>query len=727
MFGEILFHIAFFIKKHIKFFRFFLYGIVVFIILTFISGKIYQNYDNRIDRGAIAVQNSVFGDKFSSFKYLEQGWDPSDSLWFYNTTQGSDLIPYDFFLVLKQANSDELFRSNANMDKLRYLTQQKSFFNPDALPVGITKDSYAGKDYVGYTCAACHTSQVNYNGVAIRIDGGPAMADMTGFLLGLEKALHVVTPVESKHNILASKEAQYNAAKSDEFIQAVIALNNDYDDKKEVVEDLKKWTNFVSHYNNINHSELDYGYARLDAFGRIYNRVLQHVLNKSQVKDVLSNLLNIDGSWLLSADQIEQVLKGTNETVFQKDQFEKVIKRLQYRYDGYPGLNAGQIQIVKKAIFNEPNAPVSYPYLWDIAQSDYVQWNALASNAGLGPLGRNAGEVTGVFATLDWTVKKGFKLSSFLSTLLTGQKDKSHQIVFTSSIDLTNLQRLEQHLHQLMSPKWPGEILGQINDDKKKKGRLIYKSYCQSCHEDIDREDSARKVIAKISNINIIGTDHKTAINSVSYKGKSGNIKHTYQKLEVGSILMEEDAPVKDILTAVVTGAVATPDPDKWPIRRFADWIYTLGMSFATNKIKASIKRGNYEVDTTANPYNSLLSYKARPLNGIWATAPYLHNGSVPSLHHLLLPYRADCQVYDDDCRPNTFVVGSREFIPEYVGFASQGYDGFKFDTSKYGNHNTGHNFGNVDSQWNDKTNGFGLPALTKEQRSDLLEYLKSI
>src|SRR5262249_57074934 len=30
--------------------------------------------------------------------------------------------------------------------------------------------------------------------------------------------------------------------------------------------------------------------------------------------------------------------------------------------------------------------------------------------------------------------------------------------------------------------------------------------------------------------------------------------------------------------------------------------------------------------------FRGLLTYRARPLNGIWATAPYLHNGSVPSL-----------------------------------------------------------------------------------------------
>src|SRR5205807_2120961 len=46
-----------------------------------------------------------------------------------------------------------------------------------------------------------------------------------------------------------------------------------------------------------------------------------------------------------------------------------------------------------------------------------------------------------------------------------------------------------------------------------------------------------------------------------------------------------------------------------------------------------------------------LFGYTARPLNGVWATAPYLHNGSVPNLYALLLP---------PDQRPADFWVGTR-------------------------------------------------------------------
>ena len=125
------------------------------------------------DRGAATVTADTFGDKFTQVKYLNQNWSPADSLWFYTTTQGSDLLPYDFFLHLENAKSTEPFRSPENMNRYRYLPQTATTANPDALPVGMVADEYRGKKYMGFTCAACHTTQVNYNNVGLRIDGGP--------------------------------------------------------------------------------------------------------------------------------------------------------------------------------------------------------------------------------------------------------------------------------------------------------------------------------------------------------------------------------------------------------------------------------------------------------------------------------------------------------------------------------------------------------------------------
>src|SRR5690625_624942 len=87
--------------------------VLIAMALLFAGGKLYQDWDQDADRGAIPMPTSAFGDSYSTPVYLEQGWSRSDSLWFYNTTQGSALMPYDFFLALEQAESEALFRSDA--------------------------------------------------------------------------------------------------------------------------------------------------------------------------------------------------------------------------------------------------------------------------------------------------------------------------------------------------------------------------------------------------------------------------------------------------------------------------------------------------------------------------------------------------------------------------------------------------------------------------------------
>ena len=65
--------------------------------------------------------------------------------------------------------------------------------------------------------------------------------------------------------------------------------------------------------------------------------------------------------------------------------------------------------------------------------------------------------------------------------------------------------------------------------------------------------------------------------------------------------------------------------------------------------------------------------YLAPPLYGVWANAPYLHNGSVPTLHDMLRPHAE---------RPASFHVGNRELDPVKVGYQSGPGPGYSlFDT----------------------------------------------
>ena len=60
------------------------------------------------------------------------------------------------------------------------------------------------------------------------------------------------------------------------------------------------------------------------------------------------------------------------------------------------------------------------------------------------------------------------------------------------------------------------------------------------------------------------------------------------------------------------------------------------------------------------SPNDQHHGYNARPLSGIWAQAPYLHNGSVPTVYHLLVPSE----------RPTSFFKSRLEYDQEYLGFA---------------------------------------------------------
>jgi mono/diheme cytochrome c family protein len=99
--------------------------------------------------------------------------------------------------------------------------------------------------------------------------------------------------------------------------------------------------------------------------------------------------------------------------------------------------------------------------------------------------------------------------------------------------------------------------------------------------------------------------------------------------------------------------------------------------------------------------------YVSVALDGIWIRAPYLHNGSVPSLTDLLMPVEG---------RPKKFLRGYDVYDPVKIGFVSEGAEaqrvGFEYDTSLPGNSNQGHTFGT---------------QLPPDEKQALIEFLKTL
>lgn len=90
--------------------------LIVFASSTWFDLAYYELVDHDPDRGAEIVKDDPMGDRVDKIAYLDQNWTAADSIWFYSIPQGSDLLPYDFFLALEQPDSQELFRSDKSMN-----------------------------------------------------------------------------------------------------------------------------------------------------------------------------------------------------------------------------------------------------------------------------------------------------------------------------------------------------------------------------------------------------------------------------------------------------------------------------------------------------------------------------------------------------------------------------------------------------------------------------------
>ena len=89
------------------------------------------------------------------------------------------------------------------------------------------------------------------------------------------------------------------------------------------------------------------------------------------------------------------------------------------------------------------NAPVSYPYLWNIWKFDWVQYNASVSQ----PMARNVGEALGVGAAVHFLDPYGRPIAA------------SER--YRTSVRFDDLQRIESTLQQLRPPRWPEDLLGR--------------------------------------------------------------------------------------------------------------------------------------------------------------------------------------------------------------------------------------------------------------------------
>jgi len=195
-------------------------------------------------------------------EYLDQGWDHETRMEWWYTSQGSRVVPYDWYLALEMADSAEPINSSRNMQRLRFVEwPADETWNPGGLPIGFARDidKETERTYFGFTCAACHTGMIERDGKQWIIEGGPAHSDFNQFVTEIGDSL---------------KATRDDDAKFARFTKNVLGEGAD----QSVIDNLLKVlaiveANLVTRIK-ANEPPHPNGYARLDAFGNIFNEGL---------------------------------------------------------------------------------------------------------------------------------------------------------------------------------------------------------------------------------------------------------------------------------------------------------------------------------------------------------------------------------------------------------------------------------------------------------------------
>ncbi|MCX6127880.1 MAG: di-heme-cytochrome C peroxidase, partial [Proteobacteria bacterium] len=324
-----------------------------------------------------------------------------------------------------------------------------------------------------------------------------------------------------------------------------------------------------------------------------------------------------------------------------------------------------------------PGAPISIPAIWTASDLECIQTNCISSN----PLTRNLGESLGVFGR---TKLRFFKHKTGQDL----QLDEPEKL-FSTSADLKNLYRLEEALVQLPAPRWPEAKLGPLDQNLIARGEVLYRqlSYevnghfesCASCHVLADK-----RVAESLTEVNSFGRQFfKVSRWEPELTGTDTAFVDQHLKRKVFGLPISLSALYELVVKQTpVSPQAMNPSQDNSALKFLSMSTQLAVRRFFTENSLTQAEQAAY-VQQHENP-TSLRPrvYKARPLNGIAFTAPYLHNGSVISLAELLK---------DPSQRLQNFTLGTLEWDSRTAGYrsadkGSADFDTFVFDTSIKGN-----------------------------------------
>jgi mono/diheme cytochrome c family protein len=673
--------------------------------------------------------------------WLPQNWPERDRYWFHHTPQGTATfpIPFVWFLALERPEIS-LFRhpgyirDEAFMRRLGFIPSpdiktlqsgapQYGYSNSKAidpaltterdrttgypdntfrLPVGFAKakagrDPATGEPYpelLGLTCAACHTGHIEYRNVSVRFDGGPAMVNLGELerAIGLSIAYTLIIP--TRFGRFAGEIERISGKPVDRE-----DLKQKLEDALEQIRNKKTMEDKILDQQEARHVEE--GFGRLDALNRIGNQVFfANVLpRKATKKDASKDLQKVMPDHHLAAN------------------------------------------------FARQDAPVSFPPIWSTPWFSWAQYDASVQNE----LVRNAGEALGVNAKVNLR-----------------EYGDAQRPTFRSSVEMLNIfwfERLLAGPHPLegdkgfkglLAPKWadaaklfPNDAAWKLDETLVAEGRALYRKHCVECHRPPVSDPTDKSVWDDEHWVNMggkryfnvvhltvdaIGTDRQQARVLTERRvnlPKALGLRPIAHLNAQGACELPGEEPATTpgetlntsfvlALMAVVDRTIAQWFDDNPKYRHLEKEMRGPRRNCQNRRVFRTVRRIDSE---TARPELAIvMHYRARPLDGVWATAPYLHNGSVPTLQDMLTPQHQ---------RPKVFCVGSRQFDPVKVGLAGPiggPCDAYtRFDADHLGNSNLGHSFEGTVADPKQLPNGVIGPELTQRERNALVEYLKTL
>jgi hypothetical protein len=579
--------------------------------------------------------------------FTDQGpnWTTTTRANFYSQDQGSRMIPLPWLQAFRQTNGQPFLADS--LARYGYLPNPA---NSNGLPVGFTATGVSGAQIAGMTCSACHTRQITAEGKTYRIDGGPGIVDFQSFLADLDVAAAQV--VASDTAFIA-------------FASAVLAsATPDPDEVTALRQNFNAW---YLRFDTLMKRALPtpaWGPGRLDAVGMIFNRLTGLDLGAPPS--------------LIIADNIKMA-----------------------------------------------DAPVRYPFLWNAPIQDQTQWPGFADNGSdVLALSRNLGEVFGVFGVFQPKHDDFGLFVDFLNN---------------NSANFDGLGKLEELIKQIGPPQWPW----LIDNNLAAQGKAIFarstaEGGCADCHG--IKPGKVRFPLQQTwaTPAQNVGTDTRE-YDVLAWTAKSGELQGAFipfvtQPLKdtdqafnilatsvIGSIAEQALRAGPAATAAAVVAAPSNAQPQAAPgapslklaklppALRDLQGAYHMAPKSEQDLLDLRVQGLRIpDLAAPAAPPPSKGSYVARVMQGIWAAAPYLHNGSVPTLAELLKPPAQRVKQFKIGPAYDTVNVG---LAVEQTMF-SQSLTTADCSNLNSGNSNCGHDFGT---------------KLPDAEKKALLEYLKTL